>query len=240
MPPPSPTSSCDIVGVVLAGGASRRMGADKRTLTLAGRPLLAHVAARLAPQVAALAVALDLGTATRLAAGDAPDLAVAIPRDATMLADVQDSREGPLAGLHSGLRWAAERGAARLMAVPVDTPLLPTDIVARLMTAVTGADIAVATTAGRVHHTVALLPAGLAGDLAAFLAGENRRVGAFLARHTVRAVEIPPLTIAGRDLDPLQNLNTSEDLAMAEAAFAALIAEPRPNPPNGRLRLRNE
>jgi molybdopterin-guanine dinucleotide biosynthesis protein A len=223
-PSPSPAAPSGIVGVILAGGASRRMGADKRTLLLAGRPLLAHVAARLGPQVAALAVAVDRETAARLAAGDAADLAAAMPPGAAMLSDADDTREGPLAGMLAGLRWAAGRGAARVLTVPVDTPLLPTDIGARMAAAVAGDEIAVCATAGRVHHTVALLPPTLAADLAAHLAGDDRRVRGWLARHTVRTVEIPPLTVAGRDLDPLQNLNTPADLAAAEAALSSLMA----------------
>jgi molybdopterin-guanine dinucleotide biosynthesis protein A len=219
---PSPAPPPDIVGLILAGGASRRMGADKRTLVLAGRPLLAHVAARLAPQVAALAVALDRETAAHLAAGEAPDLATAIPQDATVLTDALDTREGPLAGVLAGLRWAAEQGAPWLLTVPVDTPLLPVNIAARLAAAAGGDEIAVAATGGRVHHTVALLPPGLAGDLAVFLAGDDRRVRSFLARHSVRTVEIPPLVVGGRSLDPLQNLNTPDDVEAAAAALADL------------------
>lgn len=225
-PSPIPAASSDILGLILAGGASRRMGADKRTLPLAGRPLLAHVAARLGPQVAALAVALDREAAARLAAGAAADLAAAIPTEATVLSDADDTREGPLAGMLAGLRWAAARGAPRLLTVPVDTPLLPTDIASRLAAAVTGDEIAVAATGDRVHHTVALLPPDLADDLAAHLAGDDRRVRTFLARHTVRTVEIPPLTVAGRDLDPLQNLNTPADLAAAEVALSLLMTPP--------------
>ena len=44
-----------ILGVILAGGQSRRMGGGDKSLTdLGGQPLLAHVIARFAPQVATL------------------------------------------------------------------------------------------------------------------------------------------------------------------------------------------
>jgi molybdopterin-guanine dinucleotide biosynthesis protein A len=46
-----------VVGVVLAGGRSSRMGGqDKCLASLAGRPVIAQVIARLGPQVATLAL----------------------------------------------------------------------------------------------------------------------------------------------------------------------------------------
>jgi molybdopterin-guanine dinucleotide biosynthesis protein A len=104
--------------------------------------------------------------------------------------------------------------------VPVDTPLLPADTAARLAAA-GGQEIAVAASGGRIHHTVALLPTGLAADLAAFLCGEDRRVRAFLARHGVRTVEFPAVRLGGRTLDPFANLNALEDVAAIEAALLA-------------------
>ncbi|MFP4304819.1 MAG: NTP transferase domain-containing protein, partial [Rhodosalinus sp.] len=47
-------------GVILAGGRATRMGgADKPLLDLAGRPLIAHVIARLGPQCAGLAISAN-------------------------------------------------------------------------------------------------------------------------------------------------------------------------------------
>jgi molybdopterin-guanine dinucleotide biosynthesis protein A len=232
--PPAPLR--DIVGVVLAGGASRRMGTDKRFARLAGRPLISHVAGRLAPQVDALALALDRETALRLADPGARSAFLEgadgaphgfDPAEMALLPDPEGDRQGPLAGLLSGLAWAAGRGASRLVTTPVDTPFLPPDLVPRLAAAAGPDGIAVAQSGGRRHPATALLPSALAGDLASFLAaGPERSVGAWLARHAVRPVEVPSLHLASRDIDPLQNLNTPEDLAAAEAVFAALIAEP--------------
>jgi len=45
-------ASADVTGIVLAGGQGRRMGGvDKGLVELAGRPMVAHVIERLAPQV---------------------------------------------------------------------------------------------------------------------------------------------------------------------------------------------
>jgi molybdopterin-guanine dinucleotide biosynthesis protein A len=235
-PPPAPRR--DIVGVVLAGGASRRMGLDKRFALLAGRPLIAHVVARLAPQVEAVALALDGDTADRLAnpparaalfgAADRAALPQGFdPAAITLLPDPEGDRQGPLAGLLSGLAWAAGRGAARLVTTPVDTPFLPPDLVARLAAAAGAHEIAVAHSAGHSHPATALIPTALAEDLAAFLAaGADRKVGRWLARHAVREVDFPLLRAGGYDVDPLQNLNTPADLAAAETVFVSLSRPP--------------
>ena len=46
-----PSASPPLVGVILAGGGSTRMGQDKVLMPIAGKPMLAHVVERLAPQV---------------------------------------------------------------------------------------------------------------------------------------------------------------------------------------------
>ena len=46
-----------VSGIVLAGGQGRRMGGvDKGLVTLTGKPMVAHVLARFAPQVDAVAI----------------------------------------------------------------------------------------------------------------------------------------------------------------------------------------
>jgi molybdopterin-guanine dinucleotide biosynthesis protein A len=160
----------DVLGVILAGGQGRRMGgADKALISLAGRPLVAHVAERLAPQVGRLALSAN-GDPARFAG-----------LGLEVLADPFAENVGPLAGLASGLLHAArlDPPPARVLTVAVDTPFVPRDLVARLLAAVPddGRTVAVAATAGRIHPVAALHPREEADELVAGLAsGAVRRV----------------------------------------------------------------
>src|SRR5690606_37208572 len=115
-----------VAGIILAGGLSRRMGGgDKSLLELAGRPILAHVVARLAPQVEALALNAN-GDASRLKDFDLP-----------VMADTVEGFAGPLAGILAGLEWAASNKRFRaVVTVAGDTPFFPLDLVERLSASV--------------------------------------------------------------------------------------------------------
>lgn len=90
-----------VIGVVLAGGGSRRMGRDKALLEWQGRPLLDHIRARL----------WAAGCAEVVTSRAAPGC----------IADCFPDR-GPLGGIHAVLQ---SRPAAGYLVVPVDMPLLP-------------------------------------------------------------------------------------------------------------------
>jgi molybdopterin-guanine dinucleotide biosynthesis protein A len=200
-----------IVGVILAGGASRRMGGgDKALASLHGRPLLAHVIDRLRPQVGVLVLSAN-GDPARFASFG---LAV-VPDEGTHLA-------GPLAGILAGLRWAASNApAARWIAtVPADTPFVPGDLVARLVAGLP-ADrmIAVARSRGEIHPVAALFAVSLGSDLAQRLAAtRDRSVRSWLMDNHTVPVDFPD----GPDgMDPFFNVNTPEDLAAATRLAAA-------------------
>ena len=91
----APGKTAPIVGVVLAGGRSRRMGGgDKSFALLAGKPLIAHVGARLAPQVATTVVSANAPPERYASLG--------LP----VVADLITGFAGPLAGFHAGMEWA--------------------------------------------------------------------------------------------------------------------------------------
>jgi molybdenum cofactor guanylyltransferase len=197
-----------IVGVILAGGASRRMGGgDKGLLPLGGRPLVAHVLDRLRPQVGGLAINAN-GDPARFAGFGLPVVADATPG------------LGPLGGLLAALDWAAGQGAAQVATVAADTPFLPADLVARLAQAA-GAGGAVAATPGGFGHdphpTAGLWPVGWRAPLRAALDAGLRRVRDFAAGQGAAVALFP-------DPDAFFNVNRPGDLAEA----AARLAGPRP------------
>jgi molybdenum cofactor guanylyltransferase/molybdopterin-guanine dinucleotide biosynthesis protein MobB len=204
-----------VTGVILAGGQSRRMGGgDKGLLDLLGKPMLAHVIERLAPQVGRLALNAN-GDPARFAAFALPVAADTVPDFA-----------GPLAGVLAGMRWSeANAPAARWIATAAaDAPLLPTDLVARCLRALEdrpGA-IALAQSAGALHPVIGLWPIALADDLESQLGAGVRKVLAWTDRHGTVAVPFPMVELGGKEIDPFFNANTPQELDSLRAALAAV------------------
>jgi len=158
-------SARNITGLILAGGRGARMDErDKGLLEWRGRPLIAHVRERLAPQVDGVLVSANRNLDRYADYGD-------VVRD-----DAQfGAWQGPLAGVAAGI--AACR-TPWLAVVPCDTPCLPADLVARLSdgAAAAGAPLAVACAGGRRHSVCMLLRVSLLPGLLAYLRGGARRV----------------------------------------------------------------
>ncbi|RAZ74313.1 molybdenum cofactor guanylyltransferase MobA [Mesorhizobium atlanticum] len=205
----------NVVGIILAGGQSRRMGGgDKPLLSLGKARLIDHVAARLKPQVATLGLNAN-GDPARFAGTGLPVIEDTVPGHA-----------GPLAGILAGLEWAARQTSCRwLMSAAGDTPFFPTDLVERLAAATRERPdaIAVASSGGRWHPTFALWPLGLRDALRHFLVDEdNRRVSAFMQRQGHVEIEFPMIEAGNQKIDPFFNVNTPDDLASAERLLQSL------------------
>lgn len=208
----------DIVGVILAGGAGRRMGGpDKPLRMLAGRPLIEHVVRRLRPQVA------DILIAGSDPSGGFERLGLPVRPDSVAGTAAELGRAGPLAGILTGLEWAHDLAARRVLMVPGDTPFLPPDLVARLDAA--GAPVACAASGGRRHGAVALFDPALAPTLRRALEQGARRLTAWLdevgvvevAWPDVSPPDVSPDAPSGAPIDPFFNINTPDDLARAAA-----------------------
>ncbi|HKY93845.1 MAG TPA: molybdenum cofactor guanylyltransferase MobA [Kiloniellales bacterium] len=193
-----------VVGLVLAGGRASRMGGtDKCLLTLAGRPILAHLVERLRPQVRRIVLNAN-GDLARFSAFGLP-----------VVGDAVAGYAGPLAGVLAGLEWAAAKApdCPWVLSAPGDGPFLPRDLVTRLQgEAQAGAEIVSVSSAGNRNPVIALWPVSLAPALRRALVEEKlSKVDAFEQRYRLALVDWPD-----RPVDPFFNANSPEELAEAE------------------------
>ena len=207
----------NILGLLLAGGLSRRMGGgDKALRLLGGYPLLERVIDRMRPQVSALILNAN-GDPARFAGFGLPVVADSIPDFA-----------GPLAGILAGLDWTAEhRPDCPLVAsVATDAPFLPEDLVSRLLSGMEaeGAELACAASGGQAHPVIGLWPVRLRDELRRALVEEGvRKVDVWTGRYQLAAVPFPDHVVgAGPGIDPFFNANRPEDLEHAEALLRRL------------------
>ncbi len=182
-------------------------GGDKCLRGLDGRPLLAHAIERATAQVGPLAINAN-GDPARFAEFGLP-----------VVADGIEGFAGPLAGVLAGLDWAAAEApeCALVASFAPDAPFFPTDLVARLHTAVAGgADMACAASGGRAHPVFGLWPVRVREDLRrAMVEEEIRKVDLWTARYRLAEVAFDD-----GGLDPFFNVNRPEDLAHAEDLLA--------------------
>lgn len=214
-------STRETAGVLLAGGLGRRMGGvDKALVSLSGRTLAAHAVSRLSPQV---------GTLILNANGDPARFAhLGLP----VVADETADFAGPLAGVLAALHWfAREKPEVRaVLSASVDVPFLPSDLASRLHRALqenSSALVAAAQSREQRHHVIALWRIEAAAEIEAALAQGLRKAETVVDRLRAVAVPFADFEINGRAIDPFFNVNTPEDLALAETMLAEA---PLPSP----------
>ncbi len=189
-------------------------GGDKSLLPLGSGSVLDQLLSRFGPQVEILALSAN-GDPDRFSRFGLP-----------VLADTIEGFAGPLAGILTGLEWAAASTPCKaVVTAAADTPFLPLDLVERLAAAAGEhpGSVAVAASAGRRHPTFALWPTECRDALRHFLVDEdNRRVSAFIERHGHVEVEFPVLQSTG--LDPFFNINVPDDLAEAARLLQSMTS----------------
>lgn len=195
-----------IPAVILAGGASRRMGGGvKPLLKLSGKPMIEHVVDRLQVQAGPLAVNANSGDFEWLGL---PVVADSIP-----------DKPGPLAGVLAAMDWARGEGADWVVTVAGDTPFFPMDLVQVLQAQIGDAPIALAATQEEErlfsHPVFGLWSTSLADDLRAAVMDGTRKVLNFTDPHGAVLVEFDAAS------DPFFNVNTPEELALAEQRLGA-------------------
>jgi molybdenum cofactor guanylyltransferase len=191
-----------ISGCILAGGRGERFGGvDKGLVELHGRALVAHVIARLQPQVDELLISANRNIALYGQFG------------ARVVADETVDFSGPLAGMAAALTASS---SPWVMVVPCDSPFIPTDLVTRLYATLVEADAVIAsvrTGPGR-QPVFAMLARHLLPDLARYMNAGGRKIDQWYALHPWAEVDY------GEECLDFANINTADELARAEARLA--------------------
>jgi molybdopterin-guanine dinucleotide biosynthesis protein A len=197
----------DVTGLILAGGRGSRMGGvDKGLQPFRGTPLAMHTLLRLAPQTGHLLVNANRNLAAYESFG--------VP----VVTDAVNDFPGPLAGMLAGLQQCE---TPYMVTAPCDSPLLPTDLVARLSAALLeqDAEIAMAVTQEPDGHTqrhpvFMLMQVTVLPSLAQFLAEGERKIAAWTDRHRTARVLFD-------DANAFSNINTLDELRALEQPVAA-------------------
>jgi len=187
-----------VSGIVLAGGQGSRMGGvDKGLQAFRGKPMVAHVIERLAPQVDELLINANRNPDDYARFGH------------RVIADEIAGFAGPLAGFERGLAHASGELVAT---VPCDSPFLPADLIARLRTQLESADaeLAVAKTGDQAHPVFCLMRREVHASLTAFLASGQRKIDRWYGELRVAEVAFDD------EADAFLNINTRDELAKLE------------------------
>ena len=182
---------------------------DKGLMPLRGATMVAHVMARLAPQVSSIAINANQNQSAYEALG------------APVWPDELSGFAGPLAGLQTGLRHCS---TDYLVSAPCDSPFLPLDLVARLFDALQAqdADLALAVTLEadatgqlykQAHPVFCLLKTSILPQLTAYLQDGGRRMDGWYGAIKVAEVLFD-------HADDFRNINTPGELQQMESTGA--------------------
>ena len=184
------------VGVVLAGGQSRRMGRDKALMLYQGERLVDRALRKLGPQVDVLL----------LNRSERPEN---LDPKIQLIHDQFDGFQGPLAGVHAALSYLVQKGLAdaELFTVPVDGPFIPIDFVTRMQKARTA--VAFANSQGQRHPVFGRWPRTAHSKIHEALSKGERKIDRVAEQFGFSDVTWEPIrNSAGRVLDPFANVNT--------------------------------
>ncbi len=192
-------------GVILAGGNARRLGGKgKAFINIMGIPLINLVLEKFESQVSSLAI----NTRDKK---NFYDYSYPIIEDTI----VEQGGAGPLAGISSAIKWAkkSNKAMSHVVTVPVDTPLLPLDLVHRMSLELdmNNSDIIFASSNNNVYPVVSMWSLSLDEDLDKALNSGVRKIDAFTSSYNVSIIDWSFV-----DINPFFNINNPEDIILAE------------------------
>jgi len=197
-------SEDNILGTILAGGQSKRMGKDKLFLELNNKKLIEHTIDKVKKYLKKIIIITN------------QDNEFFFKNNLTTVKDCIEGQLGPLVGILTAMKWAKENlsKCSWVATFPCDTPFFPESIIKSFIEESEKKEslILCASSHGRKHNIFGLWSLDLYDKLKDDLINKKvRKVQDWTEKNKIKNLEFE-----FKDYDPFFNINTKEDLEFAK------------------------
>ena len=197
-------SEDNILGAILAGGQSKRMGKDKLFLEFNNKKLIEHTTDKVKKYLKKVIIVTN------------QDNEFFSKNNLTTVKDCIEGQLGPLVGILTAMKWAKENVSkcSWIATFPCDTPFFPESIIKRFIEESEKKEslILCASSHGRKHNIFGLWSLDLYDKLKDYLINKKvRKVQDWTKKNKIKNLEFK-----FKDYDPFFNINTEEDLEFAK------------------------
>ena len=197
-------SEHNILGAILAGGQSRRMGKDKLFLKLNNKKLIEHTIEKVRKYLKQVIIITN------------QDNEFFSKNNLITVKDCIEGQLGPLVGILTAMQWAKESPEkySWIATFPCDTPFFPESIVKSFIQESEKKEslLLSASSHGRKHNIFGLWSLDLYDKLKNDLVNKKiRKVQDWTEKNKIKNLEFE-----FKDYDPFFNINTKEDLEFAK------------------------
>ena len=194
----------NILGAILAGGQSKRMGKDKLFLELNNRKLIEYTIDKVKKYLKKVIIITN------------KDNEFFSKNNLITVKDCIDGQLGPLVGILTAMKWAKEnlKQCSWVASFPCDTPFFPESIIKIFIeeSKKKESSIFCANSHGRKHNIFGLWSIDLYDKLKDDLINKKiRKVQDWTEKNKIKNLEFK-----FEDYDPFFNINTKEDLEFAK------------------------
>jgi len=197
-------SEDNILGAILAGGQSKRMGKDKLFLEFNNKKLIEHTIDKVKKYLKKIVIITNQNNE------------FFSENNLTTVKDCIEGQLGPLVGILTAMKWAKENlsKCSWVATFPCDTPFFPESIIESFIKESEKKEslILCASSHGRKHNIFGLWSLDLYDKLKDDLINKKvRKVQDWTEKNKIKNLEFK-----FKDYDPFFNINTHEDLEFAK------------------------
>ena len=194
----------NILGTILAGGKSKRMGQDKPFLNLNNKTLIEHTIDKVKKYLNELIIVTN------------KENEFFTKNNLITVKDYIGGQLGPLMGILTAMKWVKENSPKHswIASFPCDTPFFPESIIPKFIEESKKKEslILCASSHGRKHNIFGLWSIDLYDKLYNDLVNNKvRKVQDWTKENNIKNLEFE-----FKDYDPFFNINTAEDLEFAK------------------------